>query len=171
MYLTRKGKDLHQEKYRVTKLRWTEKNIYIKTTSNKQFLLKFFYPAMHSSFVKRNGAPLTDNEKFMIINVYNYFSGANSKKEDHQKGTLRKRVAEALGVAEGTVGSVVSDWKSRGNNSFTPHKTLGRPKLQPDENISEILRTKILYANKTVEQLSTHTLRQFFAEKGYNFSR
>jgi hypothetical protein len=45
----------------------------------------------------------------MIINVYNYFSGANSGKEDHQKVTLRKRVAEVCGIAEGIVGSVVSD--------------------------------------------------------------
>jgi len=74
--------------------------------------------------MKRSGTPLTDNEKLMIINVYNYFSGANSKKEDHQKTTLRKQVAEVLGVAEGTVGSVVSDWKSHGDNTFTPHKPL-----------------------------------------------
>ena len=76
--------------------------------------------------MKRSGTPLTDNEKLMIINVYNYFLGANSEKEDHQKTTLRKQVAEVLGVAEGTVGSVVSDWKSRGDNTFTPHKPLGR---------------------------------------------
>ena len=87
----------------------------------------------------------------MVINVYNYFSGDNSKKEDHRKITLRKHVAEVLGIGEATVGRVVSDWKSRGDNTFTPHKTLGRPKLQPDENLSEILRTKILNANKTAK--------------------
>ncbi|GBC22902.2 hypothetical protein H257_11777 [Rhizophagus irregularis DAOM 181602=DAOM 197198] len=125
---------------------------------------------MDISSTKRSGAPLTDNEKLMVINVYNYFSGANSKKEDHQKVTLRKHVAEVLGIGECTVARVVSDWKSRGDNTFTPHKTLGRPKLQPDENLSEILRTKILNANKTAEQLSTHTLQQFLAEKGYDLS-
>ena len=57
---------------------------------------------------------------------------------------------------------MVADWNKHSDNTFTPHKTLGRPKLQPDENISEILRTKILNANKTAEQLSTYTLRQFF---------
>lgn len=66
---------------------------------------------------------------------------------------------------------MVADWNKRGDNTFTPHKTLGRPKLQPDENISELLRTKILNSNKAAEQLSTHNLRQFLAEKGYEFSK
>ncbi|CAG8735941.1 4636_t:CDS:2 [Rhizophagus irregularis] len=48
---------------------------------------------------------------------------------------------------------------------------LGRLKLQLDEVISELLRTKILNANKAAELLSTHTLQQFLAEKGYNFSK
>jgi len=77
---------------------------------------------MDISSTKRSGAPLTDNEKLMVINVYNYFSGDNSKKEDHRKITLRKHVAEVLGIGEATVGRVVSDWKSRGDNTFTPHK-------------------------------------------------
>ena len=135
----------------MTKTRWIEKNIYIKMTSNKHFLLTLSYSTMDISSTKRSGAPLTDNEKLMVINVYNYFSGDNSKKEDHRKITLRKHVAEVLGIGEATVGRVVSDWKSRGDNTFTPHKTLGRPKLQPDENLSEILRTKILNANKTAK--------------------
>jgi hypothetical protein len=61
----------------------------------------------------------------MIINIYNYFLGDNSRKEDHQKLSLRKRVAEVLGVMERTVASVVSDWKNHGDNTFTPQKTLG----------------------------------------------
>ncbi|GBC06068.1 hypothetical protein RclHR1_06600002 [Rhizophagus clarus] len=121
--------------------------------------------------MKRTGSPLTGNEKSMVISVYNYFSRVNFKTEDHQKVTLCKRVAEALGIAESTVGAVVADWNKRGDNTFTPNKPLRRPKLQPDENISEILCTKILNANKTAEQLSTHTLQQFLAKKGYNFSK
>jgi hypothetical protein len=65
--------------------------------------------------MKRTGTPLTDNEKLMIINVHQYFSGDKFKRESHQKSSLRKRVADVLGIAEGTVGSVVSDWNSRGN--------------------------------------------------------
>jgi len=68
---------------------------------------------MFSSPLKRNGAPLTDNEKSMIINVYNYLSGANSVGKSHQTLTLRKQVAEVVGVAERTVASVVSDWNKR----------------------------------------------------------
>jgi len=86
--------------------------------------------------MKRTGAALTDNEKSMVISVYNYFSGVTFKTEDHQKTTLRKRVAEALGISESTVGVVVADWNERGDNTFTPHKTLGRPKSQPDENLN-----------------------------------
>jgi len=68
---------------------------------------------MFSSPLKRNGAPLTDNEKSMIINVYNYLSVGKS----HQTLTLRKQVAEVLGVAERTVASVVSDWNKRKDGS------------------------------------------------------
>jgi len=121
--------------------------------------------------MKRSGTPLTDNEKLMIINVYNYFKEDNSRKEDHRKLTLRKRVAEVLGVAESTVGSVVSDWNNRGDNTFTPHKTLGRPKSEPNENLSELLRTKILDSNKKAEQLNTPILRQFLSENGYELSK
>ncbi|GET02903.1 hypothetical protein H257_11777 [Rhizophagus clarus] len=92
--------------------------------------------------MKRSSAPLTDNKKLMIINLYNYFSGDNSRKEDHQKLTLHKQVTEVLGVAERTVASVVSDWNKRGDDTFTPHKTLGRPKSKPDENILELLRER-----------------------------
>ncbi|CAB4413551.1 unnamed protein product [Rhizophagus irregularis] len=48
--------------------------------------------------MKWNGTPLTDNEKLMIVNVYNYFSNDNSRTDDHRKLTLRKRVAEVLGL-------------------------------------------------------------------------
>ncbi|RIA88791.1 hypothetical protein C1645_825824 [Glomus cerebriforme] len=103
---------------------------------------------MNPPFLKRNGALLTDNEKSMIINV-----------------------AEVLGVSEGTIGSVVADWNSRGDNTFIPHKVLGRPTLEPDENISELLRMKILNANKMGEHLSTPILRQYLSEQGLTISK
>ncbi|RIA94203.1 hypothetical protein C1645_734961 [Glomus cerebriforme] len=74
--------------------------------------------------------------------------GDKSIRKTLQKLPLRKRVAEVLGILEGTIGSVVLDWNSHGDNIFTPHKVLGRPILEPDKNISEVLRTKILNANK-----------------------
>ncbi|UZO24481.1 uncharacterized protein OCT59_016779 [Rhizophagus irregularis] len=107
----------------------------------------------------------------MIINIHNYLLGDSSTSNDHHKLTLRKHIAEILGVAEGTVGSMVSDWYNRSDDTFTPHKVLGRPKFQPDENVSELLRTKILDANKKAEQLSTVILRQYLLEQGYNFSK
>ncbi|CAB4394660.1 unnamed protein product [Rhizophagus irregularis] len=119
---------------------------------------------MYSHFLKQNGAPLTDNEKSMIINIHNYLLGDSSTSNDHHKLTLRKHIAEILGVAEGTVGSVVSDWYNRSDDTFTPHKVLGRPKFQPDENVSELLHTKILDANKKAEQLSTGERRNILHE-------
>ncbi|GES95996.1 hypothetical protein H257_11777 [Rhizophagus clarus] len=108
---------------------------------------------MANSSLKRDGAPLTDNEKLIIINVYNYFSGARSIGTDHQSLPLRKRVAEVLGIAESTVGKIITDWNKHDDGTFTPHEVLGRPKSQPDENISKLLRTKILNSNKTAEKL------------------
>ncbi|CAB4493350.1 unnamed protein product [Rhizophagus irregularis] len=55
---------------------------------------------MYSHFLKRNGAPLTDNEKSMIINIHNYLLGDSSTSNDHHKLTLCKHIAEILGVAE-----------------------------------------------------------------------
>ena len=75
--------------------------------------------------MKRSGAPLTDNEKSMVISVHNYFLWVSFKTKDHQKVTLRKRIAEALGISKSTVGVVVADWNKRGDNNFTSHKTLG----------------------------------------------
>jgi hypothetical protein len=46
--------------------------------------------------MKRSGIPLTNNEKLMVINIYNYFSEDNLKINDHWKFTLRKQVAEVL---------------------------------------------------------------------------
>jgi len=59
--------------------------------------------------MKRSSAPLTDNEKSMVISVYNYFSGVNFKTENHQKTILRKRVSDALNISESMVGVVVVD--------------------------------------------------------------
>ncbi|PKY39636.1 hypothetical protein RhiirA4_452853 [Rhizophagus irregularis] len=117
------------------------------------------------------GAPLTDNEKSIIINVYNYFSGVKFIGTDHQGFPLRKRVTEVLGIAESTVGKVVSDWNKHSDGTFTPHEVLRRPKSQPDENISELLHTKILNSNKTAEKVSTPILRQYLSEHGYTLSK
>jgi hypothetical protein len=84
---------------------------------------------MDISSTKWSDAPLTDNEKLMIINIYNYFLKANSKKKNHQKVTLCKHIAEILGIRKSTVRRVVLDWKSHGDNTFTLHKTLEQPKL------------------------------------------
>ena len=43
----------------------------------------------------------------MILNAHKYFSEENSSSKKRQKFTLRKRVAEVLGVSESTVGRVI----------------------------------------------------------------
>jgi hypothetical protein len=90
----------------------------------------------------------TANKKLMIINVYNYLPGTNSVGKSHQTLTLRKRVAEVLGVAERTVASVVSDWNKRMDGTFTPQKVLGRPKF---------LLTKMLQNSCAHEDFECHT--------------
>ncbi|CAB4423131.1 unnamed protein product [Rhizophagus irregularis] len=128
---------------------------------------------------------LTNNEKLMIINVYNYFLGANSKKEDHQKVTLRKHVAEVLGIGECTVGQVMSDWKSRSDNTFTPHKTLKLQvqkskklliawdftpsyhcELQPIEGVWSVVKGEVACSDPHPNLLSVrNTLLKAFKEK------
>jgi hypothetical protein len=71
---------------------------------------------------------------------------------EHQSFPLRKRVAVVLGIEESTAGEVVNDWNKHSDGIFTPHEVIGRPKSQPNGNISELLRTKMLNANKTAEK-------------------
>jgi len=123
LYLTKEGKDLRQGKSCVSKhsgLKFT----CLLEYNHPNLLLKNFYYMMFPSSLKWNGAPLTDNEKLMIINAHNYFSKVNFPEEGYLKPTLRKRIAEALGVAEGTVGSVVADWNKHNDGTFTSHKIL-----------------------------------------------
>jgi hypothetical protein len=120
---------------------------------------------------KRNNVPLTENEKLMIVNIHRYFSDPTPIDKQHQKLTLRKRVAMVTGIAESTVGVVMSDWNERNDGKFSSHKILGRPKSQPDENIATLLRTKIIDANKTAEQLAIPVLQAFLSENGYVISK
>ncbi|RIA90710.1 hypothetical protein C1645_823006 [Glomus cerebriforme] len=72
--------------------------------------------------MKRRAAPLTDNEKLMVINIYNYFLGDNLRKDDHQKLSLYKQVAKVLGIAEGTVRSIILDWNKHGEHKNILHE-------------------------------------------------
>jgi len=63
-----------------------------------------------SLFTSQRSVPLTENEKIMILNAHKYFSEENSSSKKRQKFTLRKRVAEVLGVSESTVGRVIHLW-------------------------------------------------------------
>lgn len=126
---------------------------------------------MASSSVGRSRTPLTENEKWMVINAHRYFSGATSFEKQNQNISLRKRVALVLGVAESTVGVVLSDWNRRNDGTFSAHQNLGPPKSQPDENIASLLRTYITDSNTTGHQISTPFLRQFLSEHGYTLSK
>ena len=131
-------------------------------TSNKHFLLTLSYSTMDISSTKRSGAPLTDNEKLMVINVYNYFSGDNSKKEDHRKITLRKHVAEVLGIGEATVGRVVSDWKRHEVNFTPPYHC----ELQPIEGVWSVVKGEVARSGPHPNLLSVrNTLLNAFKEK------
>ena len=72
-------------------------------------------------------------ERLQIL-FWGYIQGKQNKNI-----TLRKRVGLVLGVAASTVGEC----------TFTPHQNLGRPKSQPGEDITSLLRTHIMNSNKT----------------------
>ncbi|GBC24639.2 fatty-acid amide hydrolase 2-B-like [Rhizophagus irregularis DAOM 181602=DAOM 197198] len=95
--------------------------------------------------MKQNGALLTDNEKLMIVNVYNYFSNDNLRTDDHHKFTLRKRVAEVLGICERTVAIVILDWRSYDSNKKA--EQLSTPILRQFlfENGYEFSKWKLLW--------------------------
>ncbi|CAG8688812.1 7751_t:CDS:1, partial [Dentiscutata heterogama] len=69
--------------------------------------------------------PLTNNEKWMIVNVHKYFSDATSIDKQHQKLSLCKYVALVLGILKNIVGSVVANWNKHNDSSFLLHKNLG----------------------------------------------
>jgi hypothetical protein len=71
---------------------------------------------------------------------------------DYQSFSLCKRVAVVLRIGESTAGEVVNDWNKDSNSTFTPHEVIRRSKSQPNGNISELLRTKMLNTNKTAEK-------------------
>ena len=105
---------------------------------------------------QRSAAPLTENEKIMILNAHKYFSEENSSSKKRQKFTLRKRVAEVQGVSESTVGRVIHKWNECKNGSFAEQKNIGRPRLQPSPDIITLLRKKITNANKAVVPIDAY---------------
>ncbi|RHZ78730.1 hypothetical protein Glove_157g5 [Diversispora epigaea] len=96
--------------------------------------------------IKRSAAPLTNNE--------------NSSSKKHEKVTLRKCIAEVLGVLESTVGQVIHEWNQCNNGTFPEQKPIG----QPNHDITTLLHEKITNSNKSGSPISTPILqnRSFF---------
>lgn len=65
----------------------------------------------------------------------------------------------------------MADWNRHNGGSFSPPKNLGRPKIQPGEEVAMLLREKILYANSTGMQLSTPILLNFLSDNGFVWSK
>lgn len=123
------------------------------------------------SALTRTQSPLTDNERCMIVNLHQYFLCAQQGSTQRQCLTLRKQIATALGIGEGTVARVLWDWNSRDDGEFTPHKTLGRPIAEMDANIAEVIRSLVKTANLTGAPLSTQILREKLSEHGHVLSK
>jgi len=104
------------------------------------------------------------------MSLYQYFSDAQQCAEQRQHLTLRKRVAVALGIGEATVGRVLSDW-NRNDGKFTPHKTIGRPTIEPNADIAAVIRSLVQAANRSGTPLATTTMRQQLAEHGHTLSK
>ena len=93
---------------------------------------------------QRTAAPLTENEKnndFKRSQIL--FRGEFLIK----KLTLRKRVAEVLGVSESAVGRVIHKWNECKNGSFAEQKNIGRP-LTMQKNIEKTISMYIYLMRK-----------------------
>jgi hypothetical protein len=73
----------------------------------------------------RSQKHLTPNEKFLILNAHQYFSGNDPTHEAREKLPLRKLVGRALGVSESTVKNVHADYNANGCKITEP-KSSGR---------------------------------------------
>jgi hypothetical protein len=63
---------------------------------------------------------------------------------------------------------VLSDWNQRNDGEFTPHKSMGRPTVEPSADVAEVIRSLIKTANLSGASLSTPILRQKLGEHGYD---
>ena len=93
---------------------------------------------MSSSRVNRTPAPLTANEKWMVLNFYRYFSGATSIDKQNKNMTLRKRVGLVWGLRRVRLGDVLSDWNQRNDGTFTPHQNLNLNQAKASHHFCEL---------------------------------
>ncbi|CAG8734294.1 uncharacterized protein OCT59_002772 [Rhizophagus irregularis] len=113
---------------------------------------------MLPAFSKRSGTPLTDNEKLMIINAHNYLSKVNFSEESHLKSTLRKRVAEALGVAEKLLRTKILNSNKTAEQVSTP--VLCQFLSENGYTFSKWKLLRASYHKRRVENISTSSTKK-----------
>ncbi|CAG8838363.1 17769_t:CDS:1, partial [Gigaspora margarita] len=92
---------------------------------------------------KQTHIPLTDNKKWMVINIHRYLFSDISITKQKQNFTLNKQVALVSGISESIVGVVLPDWNKQNNGMFLSNQKIGQPKLG---------------LNKDIEWLNTHQI-------------
>jgi len=125
-YLNIKGYDRHNNKKICNdpnKLKFTWPIEYIQTYSFHQF----FNFSMSSFCKKRTHIPLTDNKKWMVINVHSYLFGDISITKQKQNFTLHKQVALVSGISESKLGQYCLTGISKTIVRFHQIKKLGSP--------------------------------------------
>jgi hypothetical protein len=102
---------------------------------------------MSSFCKKRTHIPLTDNKKWMVINVHSYLFGDISITKQKQNFTLRKQVALVSGISESTVGAVLPNWNKQNDSTFSSNQKIGQPKLGLNKDIEWLNTYQISFPN------------------------
>ena len=69
--------------------------------------------------LNRERSSLTNNEKRMIIRVYQYFLNTRQCQTQRPDLPLRKKVASVLGIGEATLARMVAERNSSKNEKFS----------------------------------------------------
>ena len=111
----------------------------------------------------RERSSLTNNEKRMIIRVYQYFLNTRQCQTQRPDLPLRKKVASVLGIGEATLARMVAERNSSKNEKFSERserRMQGRPRKSPDHNVVDLIHRFVMTANTSGSPLSTRLLRQ-----------
>ena len=92
--------------------------------------------------LNRERSSLTNNEKRMIIRVYQYFLNTRQCQTQRPDLPLRKKVTSVLGIGEATLARVVAEHNSSKNEKFSERserRIQGHPRKRPDHNVVDLI--------------------------------
>ncbi|CAG8776831.1 27537_t:CDS:1, partial [Gigaspora margarita] len=84
---------------------------------------------------KRTHILLTNNEKWMVINIHRHLFGDISITKQKQNFTLRKQVVLVSNISESTVEAILPTWNKQNDGTFLSNQKIGWPKLGLNKDI------------------------------------